>query len=338
MDASEEAYRSSRARSFVQTWARFLTQRLVGLIGTMFTLVVITFSIIQFIPGDPARAIAGEDATTSQVEAVRQNLGLDLPLFEQFWAYLVGLLQGDLGISFMFNLPVATIIANRFPFTLVISAIAILAVLVIAVPSGLLVSAGTQNGKRPVLGRTFSAVTGVLDSIPGYVMASFLLALFGVGVGVLELLPPAYSPRSVWPSMILPIAALMIGPASSVARVVRRETDSILSQDYIRTARGWRLPARRIYVKHVLPNILTSTLTLSGLVLSGMLGGALVIETVFAIPGLGTGIIKAILDRDFPMIQGYVLVIGLLAALVNLAVDVILGILDPRTLDGGAND
>lgn len=315
-------------------WLGFAARRLAGLLGTLAALVVISFAIIQLIPGDPARAIAGEDATPAQVEAVRADLGLDQALLVQFGHYLSDLAQGDLGTSFMYDVPALEIVGNRLPYTATLAAVAIALVLLVAVPAGLLVAAATRGGRRRVLGRTFGVITGLIDSVPGYVMASLLLAAFGIGVGWIELFPPAYSAREVWPSLVLPITALAIGPICSIARVVRRETEVVLAQDFVRTARGWRLPPLRLYAGHVLPNLMTSTLTLSGLVLSGMLGGALVIETVFALPGLGTGIIKAILDRDFPVIQAMVLVIGLIAALVNLAVDVVLGLIDPRTLGG----
>ncbi len=163
-------------------------------------------------------------------------------------------------------------------------------------------------------------------------MATLLVVLFALGIGLLPIFPPAFSVRAGASAFVLPIAALVVGPICTISRVVRRETAVVLENDYIRTARGWRLRPVALYLKYALPNLLTTTLTLSGLVLSGMIGGALIIESVFALPGLGTGIIKAILDRDFPVIQGMVLVIGMIAALINLFVDVLLGLIDSRTL------
>jgi peptide/nickel transport system permease protein len=160
------------------------------------------------------------------------------------------------------------------------------------------------------------------------------VVLFALGIGVVPLFPPAYTPRFGSASFVLPIAAIVIGPICTVSRVVRRETAVVLDNDYLRTARGWRLPAWKRYVKWALPNLLTSTLTVSGLVLTGLIGGAVVIESVFALPGLGSGIIKAILDRDYPLIQAMVIVIGMIAALINLLVDILLGLIDERTLGG----
>jgi peptide/nickel transport system permease protein len=156
-----------------------------------------------------------------------------------------------------------------------------------------------------------------------------LVVVFAIMLRVL----PAAGAASL-SALILPVAGLAIGPICSVARVVRRETATVLEQDYLRTARGWRLKPLRLYARHALPNLLTTALTLAGLILSGMLGGAIIVENVFNWPGLGREIVTAILNKDYPVIQGIILVLGFLAILLNLLVDVILGIIDPRTLGG----
>ncbi|QTX03836.1 ABC transporter permease [Agromyces archimandritae] len=327
-----------RTGRHVSPWLGFAVRRIAGLAATFLALVVLAFFMVQLIPGDPAVAIAGSDATTVEIEATRTKLGLDLPLWQQFAAYISQVLTGDLGTSFQYNQPVAEIIGNRFAFTATIAFTGILVVLAIAVPLGMAVGVATRNGRRRGLDVAFTSVTGFLDAIPGYIMATFLVVVFAIGVGLLPFFPPAFTARSGAASFVLPIAALVIGPICTIARVVRRETQVVLENDYIRTARGWRLKPVVLHLKYALPNLLTTTLTLSGLILSGMLGGALIIESVFAIPGLGSGIIKAILDRDYPLIQGMVIVLGMLAALINLLVDVILGCIDSRTLGGGHAD
>jgi peptide/nickel transport system permease protein len=313
-------------------WLDFALRRSAGLVGTFAALAVLSFLIVQLIPGDPAVALAGADASTTEIEALRSRLGLDQPLWQQFGGYIANLAQGDLGTSFQYNQPVSTIIANRLPFTATIALAGIAIVLVVAIPVGMLVGVQTRGGRRHWLDTSFGAVTGFLDSIPGYVMATLLVVVFALGIGLLPIFPPAFSTRAGASAFVLPIAALVVGPICTISRVVRRETSVVLENDYIRTARGWRLRPVALYLKYALPNLLTTTLTLSGLVLSGMIGGALIIESVFALPGLGTGIIKAILDRDFPVIQGMVLVIGMIAALINLFVDILLGLIDSRTL------
>lgn len=315
-------------------WLAYAIRRLGSLAVIFIALVVVSFLIVQLIPGDPAFALAGANADLADVERIRHQLGLDVSLGQQFLNYMGNVVTGDLGTSFMYRQPVATIIANRLPFTATIAVAGIVLVLLIAVPLGMIIGLLTRGGRRRWLDTAFGVVTGFLDSIPGYIAASFLVVLFALGIGVFPILPPAYSSRLGVESFILPVAALILGPICTVSRVVRRETAVVLENDYMRTARGWRLPAHKQYVKWALPNLLTTTLTLSGLIFSGMIGGAIIIESVFALPGLGTGIIKAILDRDYPVIQGMVIVIGMIAAFVNLLVDVILGLIDSRNLGG----
>lgn len=315
-------------------WLAYAIRRASSLALIFIALVVVSFLIVQLIPGDPAFALAGANADLADIERIRHQLGLDVSLGQQFLNYLGNVMTGDLGTSFMYRQPVATIILNRLPFTATIAIAGIMTVLLVAIPLGMIVGLATRGGRRKWLDTAFGVVTGFLDSVPGYIAASFLVVLFALGIGIFPFLPPAYSPRLGAESFILPVAALVLGPICTVSRVVRRETAVVLENDYMRTARGWRLPAHKQYVKWALPNLLTTTLTLSGLIFSGMIGGAIIIESVFALPGLGTGIIKAILDRDYPVIQGMVIVIGMIAALVNLLVDVILGLIDSRNLGG----
>lgn len=315
-------------------WLAYAIRRVGSLAVIFIALVVVSFLIVQLIPGDPAFALAGANADLADVERIRQELGLDLSLGQQFLNYIGNVVTGDLGTSFMYRQPVATIIANRLPFTATIAIAGIVLVLLIAVPLGMIIGLLTRGGRRRWLDTAFGVVTGFLDSVPGYIAASFLVVLFALGIGLFPILPPAYSPRFGAESFVLPVAALILGPICTVSRVVRRETAVVLENDYMRTARGWRLPAHKQYLKWALPNLLTTTLTLSGLIFSGMIGGAIIIESVFALPGLGTGIIKAILDRDYPVIQGMVIVIGMIAAFVNLLVDIILGLIDSRNLGG----
>ena len=322
------------ARMSRSPWFGFAVRRAGSLLTSVLVLVVVTFLIVQLIPGDPALAVAGADATAADIERVRTELGLDLSIWQQFVNYVGGLLTGDLGNSFTWGVSVSSVLAARLPFTVSIALVAMALMLVIAVPLGMAVSVLTRGGRRKTVDLVFGVVTGFLSSVPGYVIATLLVVLFAI---VFRVLPPAYSAQSGLASYPLPIIALAIGPACTIARVVRREMSAVLEQDYIRTARGWRLRPARVYLRYALPNLLTTTLTLSGLILAGMFGGAIVIESVFAWPGLGSGVVAAILNRDYPVIQGIVLVIGLLATVVNLVVDLALALIDPRSL-GGNND
>jgi peptide/nickel transport system permease protein len=315
-------------------WLNFAFRRAGSLAATFLALVVASFLIVQLIPGDPVYAIAGANADQDDIERIRHQLGLDLPLGERFLDFVGHVLTGDLGTSFMYGQPVASIIMSRLPFTATIAVAGIITVLIVAVPLGIVIGILTRGGRRNWLDTAFGVVTGFIDSVPGYIAASFLVVMLALGVGVFPILPPAYAPKLGAESFVLPVMALAVGPICTISRVVRRETAVVLENDYMRTARGWRLPAAKQYVKWALPNLLTTTLTLGGLILTGMIGGAIIIESVFAVPGLGTGIIKAILDRDYPVIQGLVIVIGMIAAFINLLVDVLLGLIDRRNLEG----
>ncbi|NRQ37026.1 ABC transporter permease [Nonomuraea sp. NN258] len=308
-------------------WPRFLLRRLGGLAGVLVTLVVVTFLMVQLIPGDPARARAGADATPQQVELLRHELGLDRPLPERFASYTGGLLGGDLGTSFQTGEPVAQVLATRLPFTAELAFLAIVVVLGVAVPLGLAVAVATRGGRRPRLDTAFTFVSGLLGSTPEYVLGTLLVVVFAIW---LNLLPAAGA--ATLSALVLPVVAIGLPGALVMARVVRREAAAVLDQDYLRTARGRRLPPLTLYLRHALPNLLTGTLTLGGLTLTALLGGTVIVESVFSWPGLGTRVVEAILVRDYPVIQGAVLMLGLFAALLNLLVDVLLGLLDPRTL------
>jgi peptide/nickel transport system permease protein len=311
-------------------WTSYALRRAGGVLLSVALLVVVTFFMVPLIPGDPAVAIAGADATTEQIEAVRQDLGLNQPLYLQFGQYLGNLLSGNLGESFAYSTSVSSIIATKLPFTAEIALLGIVLVLLVSVPAGMGVGILTRGGRRHGLDVTFGVLTGFFQAVPQYVVSTMLVVVFAI---ILKVLPAAGA--ATLSALVLPVVGLSIGPICSIARVVRRETATVLEQDYLRTARGWRLPALRLYARHALPNLLTTALTLAGLVLAGMLGGAIIVENVFNWPGLGKEIVTAIINKDYPVIQGIILVLGFLAIILNLLVDVILGIIDPRTLGGG---
>ncbi|GHC79955.1 peptide ABC transporter permease [Nocardiopsis terrae] len=310
-------------------WARFLLRRLLGLGAVLVVLVTATFLILQLVPGDPARAAISVDASPEEVAAMRHSLGLDRPLAEQFASYVGGLLTGDLGTSFQTGEAVSRIIATRLPFTAQLAVFSVLVALLIAVPAGVVVAVACRGGRRRPLDTAFTTTASVVGCTPEYIAGTLLVLLFAVTLGWL---PAAGAATPA--SLLLPVAAIALSPAAALARIVRRETAVVLEEDYLRTARAKRLGGWALYARHTLPNLLTSTLTMGGLLLAGLMGGTVIVESVFAWPGLGSRVVQAILVRDFPVIQGIVLVIGLMAAVINLLVDVCLGVLDPRTLTG----
>lgn len=321
-----------RMRWHRTTWGSFVLRRGGGLLLSLALLVLMTFLIVPLIPGDPAVAILGTDATPDAVAALRERLNLDLPLWQQFAIYLQSLAAFDLGDSFRYSTPVLTTIVTKLPYTAALAFGAIAVVVVVSIPLGMTIGVLTRGGRRPGLAVGFGVVAGFLASFPAYVAATLLIVVVSIWW---RLLPPGGVTAPGW--FVLPIAALALGPTFAVARVVRQETYSVLHQDYMRTARGRRLRSARLYVRHALPNLMASTLTLTGLILAGLLGGAIIIETVFSIPGLGSEVVQAIIFKDYPVIQGIILTIGVIAILINLLIDVVLGLIDPRTLGGPAH-
>lgn len=307
-------------------WIRFALRRAGQLLISLWVLVTASFLMIHLVPGDPVRASLGLTAPQSLVNARRDELGLNDPLLVQYWHYLRDLLTGDFGTSMSSQLPVSQIISQRLPATLSLAVSAFVLALLIAVPLGALMGVVTRAGRAQRTELTFTTVSVIIGAIPDFVVCIILVWIFGVN---LHMFPVAG--KSGLSSYVLPVIALAIGPGVILARILRVELIAVLQADYIRTARAKRLPAVVIYLKHALPNALTATLTLSGLLLSGLIAGTVLVENVFAWPGLGSTIVSSIQNKDYPVVQAIVLVYGVLVLLINLVVDVALALLDPRS-------
>lgn len=307
-------------------WRAFLVRRLGRLVVSLFVLVTVAFIMIRLIPGDPARISLGINASQSVVDARREAMGLNLPLWEQYLRFWQGLFTGNLGDSFSLQMPVTTVIGQRLPATLEIAVLALVIMLAVAIPVGLAMAALTRGGRRRSLELGYTGVSGLIAVVPEFLIGVGLIYVFAVQF---QLLPVAG--RSGPESYILPVLALSIGGIAGVSRIVRSEALTVLGQDYIRTARAKRMSSWRIYLRHALPNLLTSSLTIGGLVFGGLIAGTVLVETIFSWPGLGMTIVSSIKDKDFPLAQGVIIVYGLLVLLVTLLVDVLLVLLDPRT-------
>lgn len=268
----------------------------------------------------------GMTASPEAVAARRSALGLDDPLAVQYVRYLHDVVTGELGTSIVSNLPVSQVISTRAPATLQIALPAFVLVMLLAAPGGVAAAVLTRGGRRTGLHVGFLGSAVVLGAIPDFLIAVVLVYVFGVR---LSWLPVAG--RADLDSYVLPVLSLSLGPAAVMARIVRTEMVSVLGNDFIRTARAKRLSARLIYLRHALPNAMTATLTLSGLLLTGLAAGTVLVENVFAWPGLGTVLVQSIQNKDYPLVQTLVLVYGGLVLLVNAVVDVILALLDPRS-------
>jgi peptide/nickel transport system permease protein len=302
-------------------------RRLGRLLISLWVLITASFLMIHLIPGDPVRGALGITAPQALVESTRAALGLDDPLWVQYVDYLRGLLSGDLGASMISKLPVADIIAQRLPATMELAVLAFVVSIAVAVPLGVTMGVLTRRGRRRRTELGFTATSVVLGTVPDIIVGVVLAYVFAVKLGWVPV-----AGRSGPDSYILPVLALAIGPTVILARIIRVEMLTVLDADFIRTARAKRLPLPVIYLGHALPNALTASLTMAGLLLSSLVAATVLVENVFAWPGLGGTIVDSILNKDYLVVQAIVLVYGTFVLLVNLAVDVILALLDPRSL------
>ncbi|MGH2928300.1 MAG: ABC transporter permease [Solirubrobacteraceae bacterium] len=307
-------------------WVRFACRRTGQLVASVWVLITASFLIIHLIPGDPVRAALGPTAPAALVTARRAALGLNDPLWLQYAHYLRGVFTGDLGTSITLQQPVSQVIGERLPATIELAVLAFLTAIVIAVPLGVLMGVLTRGGRARRTELAFTSTSVVLGAIPDFLLGVVLVYVFGVHLGWLPV-----AGRSGADSFILPVLSLAIGPAAILSRILRVEMVRVLQADYVRTARAKRLPAPAIYLRHALPNALTAVLTVGGLLLGALVAGTVLVENVFAWPGLGSEIVQSILAKDYPLVQGIVLVYGVGVLAVNLAVDVTLALLDPRS-------
>jgi len=308
-------------------WFAYALRRLLGLLLVLIGLLFATFIMIRLVPGDPAQIMLGDLADAENVANLREKLGLDQPWPQQFVSYVVSLLRGDMGTSYLTRQPVATVIALRVADSAQLAASALALVMIACVPVGMVAGAFTREGRHKRFEVAFTALTSVIGSIPEYLLGTFLAFFFAVW---LRVLPVAGNEGPQ--ALILPTLAIALRPIAVLARIVRLETLNVLSTDYIRTAHMKRLRNRTIYFRHVLPNVLTAALTIGGLLFAGVIGGAVIVEAVFARPGMGTALVNSINARDYPVVQGIVLVLGTTVVLVNTAVDLILAAIDPRSM------
>jgi peptide/nickel transport system permease protein len=320
--AGEDPGRGPRAGRGL--WLGFLVRRCYRLIVSLFVVLTATFAMIHLIPGDPVRAALGPTASPELVASRRHLLGLDQPLLHQYLHYISGLFTGNFGTSIVTNQPVGDLISARLPNTLELAGISFAVVVLIAYPLGLLLAVRTYGDRRQRTELVFTTATSVIGTIPEFVLAAGLVAAFSVAIRAF----PVAGQSGVL-SYVLPVTALSAGPAAILARVVRVEAVRVLGEDYMRTARGKRLTRRALYLRHAFPNMVTGSLTIAGNLLPALIAGTVLVENVFAWPGLGTAIADSVIQEDYAVVQAVVLVLATTVLLVNFAIDVTLALLDP---------
>lgn len=300
---------------------RTVLKRLLLLVPVLWLVVSLIFFLIHLVPGDPVQQMLGEGASVADIGALRHTYGLDVPLGTQYVRYWEGVLHGDLGHSIRLNMPVTQLVLSRYPYTLKLAIPAILLAILLSFPAGITSARYRGRWQDQWLGVT--SLFGV--SFPTFTLGPILILLFGIMLGWLPV-----SGTGSWKNFVLPTITLGTALAAILTRMVRTSMLEELGNDYIRTARAKGLTERAVVYRHALPNAMIPLLTVIGLQFGALLAGAIVTETIFSWPGLGRLIITAISSRDYPLVQGCILAIGLTYVLVNLVTDALYIVVNPR--------
>src|SRR5699024_5803406 len=299
----------------------YIVKRILGLIPLLLAVSFVIFIFVHLIPGDPARMMAGRDATNEEVEALRVSLGLDKSLVEQYFVYMKGLLSGDLVHSLRSNVPDTELFSDRFLPSLQLSLMSIGWAIAMGIIMGVI--AAVFRGKWPDYLSTFIAISGI--SVPNFWLGLVMIQIFAVGFGWF----PAGGIET-WKSYIMPSFALGAGIMAMITRFTRSSLVQTLQEDFIRTARSRGLNEKSVIFGHALKKSIITVLTIAGLQFGYLLGGSVVVEAVFSFPGMGRLLIDSIQFRDYPVVQSLLLIFSLQFILVNLVVDILYGIFNPK--------
>ena len=295
----------------------------------MGTVAIVVFAILRLTPGDPAAIIAGDSATSEQLEQMRAHMGLDKPIYIQFLLWLVQLLRGDLGVSLISGVPVSGMIADRIGPTVALGTAIIVFSVIVAIPLG--VMAAWRQGT--LLDRSVTAFSVFGFSVPVFVNGYLLILLFSIVLGWLPV--QGYRPLAAgfWPffeRLILPTLALSTAYIALITRITRTSVLEVMGEDYIRTAHAKGVKESSVLIRHALRNAAVPIVTIIGVGIATLISGVVVTESVFNLPGLGRLVVEAVLARDYPLIQGLILFFSLTYILINLLVDVLYTVFDPR--------
>lgn len=308
---------------------RYVLRRVVQVVGVMLGVSVIVFAIVHLVPGDPIRISLGTRFDPDVYQTLREQAGFDRPLVVQYVTWLGDAVTGDLGVSFRSRRPVADTIFARLPATITLAAGSLVIALLIAIPVGII--SAVRSGSKLDYGATVFSQVGI--SVPDFWMGIMFILLFSLGLGWLP--ASGYvsfldSPWEWFTHLLMPAVTIGVVSGSILTRFVRSSMLEALGQDYTRTARAKGLRERRVISRHVLKNAMIPVVTVTGLQLAFLLGGVIIVEVVFAWPGLGQLALIAVESRDYPVLQGVVLLIALIFLLINLLVDLLYAYLDPR--------
>lgn len=300
---------------------RLLTSRLLYTIPVLWLVVSVVFLLIHLVPGDPIQQMLGEGAAAADIQAARHAYGLDVPLGQQYVNYWKGVLHGNLGQSLRFNSSVSQLIASRYPFTLKLTLASLVVALILSIPAG--VRSARRRNRWDDRGISFVSLLGL--SFPNFALGPVLILFFAIYLGVLPV-----SGSGTWAHLVLPAVTMGGALAAILTRMVRTSMLEELGQDYIRTARAKGLPERTVVYRHALRNAMIPVMTVIGLQFGALLAGTIVTEKIFSWPGVGRLTIDAISSRDYYLVQGCILAIGLTYVAVNLLTDLLYSVANPR--------
>jgi peptide/nickel transport system permease protein len=315
--------------------AEVIARRLALAVPMLFGMSVAVFLLVHLVPGDPARAILGLNATPELVAQLRTQLGLDDSLVSQYVTWLGNVLTGDFGRDYSSSAPISTLLGQRLPVTIELAGVALLIAIVIGVPLGVI--AAVWQGRAPDAASQGVSLVGI--SVPDFWLGIMLVLVFSLGFGILPSsgwVPFSQDPVENLKHVLLPGVALGVGFAAVLIRVTRAAMLEVLAEDYIRFCRAKGVPESSVILKHALRNAAIPITTVIGMQAGYLLGGAIVIEQVFALPGVGRLVLDGVLQRNYPVVQGAVLVIGVMFIAVNLIADVLYAVLNPKLRRAGA--
>ncbi len=308
---------------------RLVAIRIAQAIPVMFFVALLTFMLMHLLPGDPATIIAGDMADQASIDQIRRELGLDKPMLTQLWLWIYNLMQGDFGRSLMLNQPVSQAMIERMPVTLSLALVAF----VITIPTGIFLGVVAAVWRDTWIDSAVMMIALLGVSVPNFWIAILSVILFSVTLGWLPsagYVPIGTSFTGWLTSLIQPAVVLALFQIGYLARMTRSAMLDVLDQDYIRTARAKGVSVTMTIVKHAFRNTLMQVVTVSGYIFSLLIGGSVVIEQIFALPGIGRLLVQAIMARDYPVVQGSLLLLGFAFVFVNILIDLIYAWVDPR--------
>lgn len=308
---------------------KYILNRIITMSITLILISLLTFAAFQVLPGNPVDIILGVDADPLQVQAMTEQLGLNKPMYERFFSWVSGLFQGDLGISIRYQVPVAELIKDRLSVTLMLAVVCLIITIVVVIPVAIFLA--RNNNKKS--GIIISAISQLGVAIPSFWLGIILSMIFSVILNILpsgDYVPFSENPLESIRCMILPALSIAIGTSAVVIRYLKNTLLDQMKLDYVRTAKSKGLSEKNVVYRHILRNAMLPVITILGMIVVDILGGSIIVENVFNIPGIGNLIITGVSNRDLPLVQSLVFYLSFIVVVINFLVDILYSVIDPR--------